>query len=139
MSSAMTPNRPYLIRAIYQWICDNGLTPHLLVDALYPGALVPQDYVQDGHITLNVAPRAVARIEIDNELITFSARFAGIPQQVSVPPLAVLAVYARENGQGMAFDPSPHPEPDPVGKSSAKKGEAKTSADSGRSHLKVIK
>lgn len=109
----MTSNRPYLIRAIFQWICDNGLTPHLMVDANYPGVLVPQDFVQDGHITLNVAPRAVTQLQLEDELISFSARFSGIPQQLSVPPLAVLAIYARENGQGMAFDPSPHPEPTP--------------------------
>lgn len=133
--SEMTSNRPYLIRAIFQWICDNGLTPHLLVDANYPGVLVPQDYVQDGHITLNVAPRAVAQLQLEDELISFSARFAGIPQQLSVPPLAVLAIYARENGQGMAFDPSPHPEPTPPESSAAEKAATET----GRSHLKVIK
>ena len=132
--TSMTSNRPYLIRAIFQWICDNGLTPHLLVDAGYPGVLVPQDYVQDGHITLNVAPRAVAQLQLDDELISFSARFAGIPQQLSVPPLAVLAIYARENGQGMAFDPSPHPDPEPTPPRTDKAG-----TETGRSHLKVIK
>jgi len=76
----MTPNRPYLLRAIYQWICDNGLTPHMLVDAHFPGVRVPQDYVQDGHITLNVAPRSVAHLVMDNEQISFSARFSGVPQ-----------------------------------------------------------
>ena len=130
--SALTPNRPYLIRAIYEWICDNGLTPHLLVDAHFPGVSVPQDCVQDGHITLNVAPRAVAQLLLDNEGISFSARFSGIPQQISVPPLAVLAVYARENGQGMAFDPTPPPEPEPP-KSD------KSSPEVSRPRLKIIK
>lgn len=128
----MTPNRPYLIRAIFEWICDNGMTPHLLVDANFTGTLVPQDYVQDGHITLNIAPRAVTGLMIDNENISFSARFAGIPQQVAVPPLAVLAVYARENGQGMAFDPVSPPEPNPPAKGPA-------SGESSRPKLKVIK
>ncbi|MCB1836790.1 MAG: ClpXP protease specificity-enhancing factor [Alcanivoracaceae bacterium] len=130
--SQMTPNRPYLLRAIYQWICDNGLTPHMLVDAHFPGVRVPQDYVQDGHITLNIAPRSVAQLVMDNDQISFSARFSGVPQQLEVPPLAVLAIYARENGQGMAFDPVPPPEP-PAPK--ADKG----TVEPGRSHLKVIK
>lgn len=128
----MSPNRPYMVRAIYQWICDNDLTPHLLVDAHYPGVLVPQEFVQDGHITLNVAPRSVAQLSLDNEGITFSARFGGIPQQIFVPPMAVLAVYARENGEGMAFDPVAHPEPEPP-------SDIKAKAASPRSHLKVIK
>jgi len=132
--TGMTSNRPYLIRAIFQWICDNDLTPHLMVDAGYPGVLVPQDYVQDGHITLNIAPRAVAQLQLDDELITFSARFGGIPQQLTVPPLAVLAIYARENGQGMAFDPSPHPDPEPSRPAADKAG-----TETGRSHLKVVK
>lgn len=130
--SQMTSNRPYLIRAIYQWICDNGMTPHVLVDAHFPGVRVPQDYVQDGHITLNIAPRSVAHFLLDNESLSFSARFAGVPQQIDVPPLAVLAIYARENGQGMAFDPVEPPEPpEPTAD--------KATGAPARSHLKVIK
>lgn len=128
----MSPNRPYLIRAIYQWICDNGLTPYLLVDAHFPGVLVPQDYVQDGQITLNVAPRSISQLSMENAAVSFSARFAGIPQQVFVPPMAVLAVYARENAEGMVFDPVAHPDPQPPSGEKPKK-------DSTRSHLKVIK
>ncbi|MCK5873111.1 MAG: ClpXP protease specificity-enhancing factor [Alcanivoracaceae bacterium] len=113
--TVMTPNRPYLIRAMYDWICDNGLTPHLAVDAHYPGARVPQEFVQDGQIVLNLAPRAVQGLVAGNEEIIFSARFGGIPRNMVVPVGAVLAIYARENGQGMAFSADeipPPPEPD---------------------------
>ena len=113
--TAMTPNRPYLIRAMYDWICDNGLTPHLAVDAHYPGTRVPQEFVQDGQIVLNLAPRAVQGLVAGNDEIIFSARFGGIPRNLVVPVGAVLAIYARENGQGMAFSADempPPPEPD---------------------------
>lgn len=99
----MTSHRPYLLRALYEWIADNGLTPHLLVDATRPQVLVPTHAVKDGRIVLNVAQRAVAGLEMTNELIRFSARFGGISHSVSVPVSAVLAIYARENGQGMAL------------------------------------
>ena len=112
--TVMTPNRPYLIRAMYDWICDNGLTPHLAVDAHYPGTRVPQEFVQDGQIVLNLAPRAVQGLVAGNDEIIFSARFGGIPRNLVVPVGAVLAIYARENGQGMVFsaDEIPPPEPD---------------------------
>lgn len=101
----MTSHRPYLLRALYEWIADNGLTPHLLVDATRPQVLVPTHAVKDGRIVLNVAQRAVAGLEMTNELIRFSARFGGVSHNVSVPVSAVLAIYARENGQGMALPP----------------------------------
>lgn len=100
----MTPSRPYLVRAINEWLVDNNLTPHVLVDATRPGVQVPTAYVQDGRIVLNVAPGAVRDLFIRNEALSFSARFGGMPMQVSVPMAAVLAIYARENGQGMFFD-----------------------------------
>lgn len=98
---AMTSNRPYLLRAVYEWICDNGLTPYLVVDAGKPGLQVPPQAVSEGKVVLNLAPRAVARLELGNEAITFMARFGGVSQSVSVPVAAVQAIYARENGQGM--------------------------------------
>lgn len=101
----MTSHRPYLLRALYEWIADNGLTPHLLVDATRPQVFVPTHAVKDGRIVLNVAQRAVAGLEMSNELIRFSARFGGVSHNVSVPVSAVLAIYARENGQGMALPP----------------------------------
>ena len=101
----MTSHRPYLLRALYEWIADNGLTPHLLVDATLPGVQVPKHAINDGRIVLNVAQRAVAGLEMTNDIIRFSARFGGVSHAVSVPVGAVLAIYARENGQGMALPP----------------------------------
>ncbi|QSX78316.1 ClpXP protease specificity-enhancing factor [Agrilutibacter solisilvae] len=102
-SNSMTSHRPYLLRALYEWIADNGMTPHLLVDATRPHVQVPTHAVKDGRIVLNVAERAVAGLQMTNEVIRFSARFGGVSHSVSVPVAAVLAIYARETGQGMAL------------------------------------
>ncbi len=99
----MNSSRPYLIRAIYEWIVDNGYTPHLLVDTQSPEVIVPTQYIENGKIVLNVAPMAVHALELSNEVVRFSARFGGTPMNVAVPVGAVLAVYARENGKGMVF------------------------------------
>ncbi len=102
----ITPTRPYLARAIYEWICDNQLTPYLLVDATQPHTSVPEQFIQDGQITLNLAPHAVHALHISNEAISFSARFGGVSRDLYVPMYAVIGLYARENGQGLFFDPS---------------------------------
>jgi stringent starvation protein B len=102
-SAPMTSHRPYLLRALYEWIADNGMTPHLLVDATRPSVQVPLSAVKDGKIVLNVADRAVQHLEMGNDVIRFSARFGGVSNSVSVPVSAVLAIYARETGQGMAL------------------------------------
>ena len=107
----MTSQRPYLLRAIYEWIADNGMTPHVLVDASLPGVRVPAHAVKDGRIVLNIAERAVGRLQMGNDALTFSARFAGVSQNVVVPVYAVLAVYSRETGQGMAMPDEDLPEP----------------------------
>ncbi len=99
----MTSSRPYLVRAMYQWICDNGLTPYLLVDAMAKDCMVPAEHIQDGKIILNVAPTAVSGVVLGDEAVTFSARFSGKPESIYIPVDAVLAIYARENGQGMMF------------------------------------
>ena len=101
----MSSNRPYLLRAIYEWISDNGLTPYLLVDAKQGGVRVPQHAVKEGQVVLNVAMRAVAELQLGIDAVTFSARFNGVSQHVNVPMHAVLAIYAQENGQGMMFPP----------------------------------
>lgn len=101
----LTPTRPYLARAIYEWICDNQLTPYLLVDATQPYTDVPTQFVQDGQIVLNIVPHAVHRLNMSNDAITFSARFGGASKDIYVPFNAVLGLYARENGQGLFFDP----------------------------------
>ncbi|EGR1071989.1 ClpXP protease specificity-enhancing factor [Vibrio cholerae] len=103
----MTPRRPYLLRAFYDWLLENELTPHLVVDATLPGVKVPLEYVQDGQIILNVAPRAVGNLELGNDEVTFNARFGGRPHLVIVPIHAVQAIYARENGAGTMFEPEP--------------------------------
>lgn len=101
----MTPRRPYMLRAFYEWLTDNELTPHLVVDATLPGVRVPEQFVQDGQIILNIAPRAVGNLELGNEAIMFSARFGGKPHSVIVPIYAAQAIYARENGAGTMFEP----------------------------------
>lgn len=100
----MTPSRPYLVRAIYEWLVDNDATPYILIDATNRQVRVPPQHVKDGKIVLNVAPHAVKDFFIHNEGISFSARFGGVPMMISAPMVAVLAIYARENGQGMFFD-----------------------------------
>jgi len=100
---AMTSNRPYLIRGIYDWLVDNGMTPYLLVNAEAEGGEVPREFVEEGRIVLNIGPNAVSGLELGNDWVRFSARFHGTPREVFVPPSAVLGLYARENGQGMLF------------------------------------
>ncbi|MCC6135854.1 MAG: ClpXP protease specificity-enhancing factor [Candidatus Contendobacter sp.] len=99
----MTPSRPYLIRALYEWIEDNNMTPHILVNAEAPGVSVPKQHVREGQIVLNVTPSAVHNLRMGNDWIEFSARFGGAARAIQIPVQAVLAIYARENGQGMAF------------------------------------
>jgi len=102
--STISPTRPYLVRAIYEWINDNALTPYLLINAEEKGVFVPQQYIKDGQIVLNIAPHAVHQLLMDNDAVGFSARFGGVPQQVYVPMRAIMGLYARENGQGLFFD-----------------------------------
>ena len=97
----MTSNRPYLLRALYEWIGDNDMTPHLLVDATCEGVQVPKAAVKDGRVVLNIAARAVAGLDMGNRELRFKARFGGVSQSVVVPLPAILAIYAQETGQGM--------------------------------------
>ncbi len=135
----MTSNRPYLIRALYEWLADNHQTPYLLVNAEYDDVQIPLDYVEDGRIVLNVSMTAVRDLNMDNEAISFNARFSGQPMQVYIPSAAVLGIYSRENGQGMLFpdeeastgdngDEPPPPKPSPIKKKK-----------SARPALKVVK
>ena len=100
----MNSSRPYLVRALYEWIVDNDCTPHMLVNSDYPKVQVPQGFASDGQIVLNVSPTAVRQLHMDNEAISFEGRFGGVPHTLYVPIPAILGVYARENGQGMVFD-----------------------------------
>jgi stringent starvation protein B len=132
--AGMTSNRPYLIRALYDWLVDNGQTPYLLVNAEHSGTVVPRAFVEDGRIVLNIDPTAVKDLELGNEWISFSARFSGVAEDILVPPTAVQGIYAKENGQGMLFpdegskegEGPDEPEPDP-------------SRPGGRPTLKVVK
>jgi len=136
---AMTSHRPYLLRALNDWIADNGMTPHLLVDATRTGVQVPAQAVSDGKVVLNIAERAVARLLIDNDTVSFTARFGGVSHPVVVPISAVLAIYARETGQGMALpeDPSgPHDEPPPPSDATPDQTHGTPPR---RGHLRVIK
>ena len=103
MAAVHTPRRPYLVRAMHEWMTANGQTPHLVVDAAVPAAEVPRAYVRDGRITLNVSWQATQGLKLGNEWIEFSARFGGVSRQVRVPVTSVLGIYARETGQGMLF------------------------------------
>ncbi|MFO1417694.1 MAG: ClpXP protease specificity-enhancing factor [Methylotetracoccus sp.] len=117
----MVSLKPYLVRALYDWIVDNELTPYMLVDASHADVVVPRQYVQDGKIVLNLRPQAVSGLSLGNRSIEFSARFGGMPMQLQVPLPAVLAMYAKETGKGMVFEndededvPPPEPtEPEP--------------------------
>ena len=100
----MTSNRPYLIRALYEWIVDNKHTPYILINAEIPGVEVPTAYVEGGKIVLNISPNAAQNLRITNQIIEFSASFSGRPTFIYAPVKAVLAIYARENGRGMEFN-----------------------------------
>ncbi len=104
----MSSNRPYLIRALYDWILDNNMTPQLLVDATFEGIRVPERHVNDGKIVLNITPGAIRDLDIGNEWVLFSARFDGNAFAIQIPINAVAAIYARENGQGMIFPEETH-------------------------------
>ncbi len=142
----MTSNRPYLLRAIYDWISDNHFTPYVLVDAGVEGVRVPPQAVKDGQVVLNLAMQAVADLDLGNEWIGFKARFGGVSQSVGFPVQAVLAIYAQENGQGMMFAEDDHggtppPETPPPGDGGDDKPPARGDKPPkrGAPHLRVIK
>jgi stringent starvation protein B len=128
---SMTSQKPYLIRAIHEWLLDNQCTPYVLVNTRHEGVQVPLDFVKDNRIVLNIAPDAIRNLQMDNEWISFSARFAGKAMDVFIPISSVQAIYGKENNEGMFFPeegtPTP-PEPDDQGPPSK-----------GRPSLKVVK
>jgi stringent starvation protein B len=130
----MTSNKPYMIRAIHEWIIDNDCTPYIVFMADYPGVQVPQNFVSDGQITLNIAPTAVRDLLITNDEVSFNARFGGIPTDIVGPIGSVAAVFSKENGQGMGFEVEfPEPEETPESEVPSEKTETK------RPSLKVVK
>ena len=132
----MTPTTPYLIRAIFDWVVDNDMTPHVLVDANSEGVQVPTQYVENGVIILNVSPTAVRDLELGNDAIEFNARFAGAPYSISVPVAAVKAIYARENGQGIVL--SEHKEQGEVGSAEPQKAAGEEAPARQVPHLTIV-
>jgi len=127
----MTSSRPYLIRAMYQWIIDNGMTPHLLANTGVGDCMVPADYVQDDKIVLNIAPMAIGGLVLGDDDITFGARFNGVSESIYVPIRAVEAIYARENGQGMMFSDDDEAVPDMSSGSDGSQAENTDDSDPG--------
>jgi len=131
--SQPSSRRPYLLRAMHEWMTDNGLTPHLMVDADVAGVVVPTEFINDGKIILNISHDATQGLMLRNECVEFQARFGGTPMSVYLPIESVLGIYARESGQGMIFaekEAEPEP-PDGSGGAPEKAGRA--------SHLKLVK
>lgn len=139
----MNSSRPYLVRALYDWINDNQSTPYIVVDATLAGVEVPQDFVADGQIVLNIGLTAVQNLLLQDEAVEFNARFGGVPMHVYVPMAAVLAIYARESGEGMSFGREPGSPPTPPAMepvvTEAPAASAEESPVKGRASLKVVK
>lgn len=144
MSDQLPSTKPYLFRAIFDWAEDNNFTPQVLVNGLAEGVQVPRSHIIDGQIVLNVSSTAVEMHQMDNEAVSFSARFAGKPESIYLPMSSILAIFARENSQGIFFEEAGLPDPAPdddkpkdsVSKSSAKPAEKPKSQSS---HLKIVK
>lgn len=127
----VTKQRPYLIRAMHEWMLDNDFTPHIVVDANHEGVDLPSEHVSDGRIVLNIGPSATRGLELGNVDVSFEARFGGTPRRLMIPVTAVLGIYARETGQGMVFsDEEPEPPSDPTDSSGG---------ETGKPNLKVVK
>ncbi len=138
----MKPRRPYLLRALHEWITDSGNTPHIVVDAASESVVIPRQYVKDGKIVLNVSFSATQFLKLGNDFVTFEARFGGTSFSVNVPIKAVLGIYARETGQGMIF-PEGDADPDPDDKSPSPPPSAastrNSAAEQKRARFKVVK
>ena len=136
----MTSSRPYIVKALHEWIVDNHLTPYLLVNAQGNYVRVPMDYVDNGKIVLNISPSAVNAFVLEHNYIEFEAKFRGVPEHIYVPMNSILAIYAKENGRGMAFeeegDDDQPPPTTTTTNGSASSGGKKSGA---KGHLKVVK
>ncbi|CEG55832.1 ClpXP protease specificity-enhancing factor [Legionella fallonii] len=131
---AMTSSKPYLIRAFYDWIVDNELTPYILVDTTYPGVQVPKEHIRHDRIVLNISPSATRGLLLENDRIVFTARFAGETEQIFVLPNAVLEIYAKENGRGIVFEIEESEEPPPSSSSPDSEGSSRN-----KPSLKLVK
>lgn len=128
----MTSSRPYLVRALFDWIIENNLSPYLLVNTKVPGVQVPTEHVVNDKIIFNISPQAVKDLQMGNDVIEFNGRFGGKPRPVSVPVRSILAIYAKENGRGMVFNDDEEDQPPSGGASQGATGPAKAK-------LKVVK
>ncbi len=129
----MTPTKPYLLRSFYEWILDNQKTPYIVVNANFPGVQVPREYVEDGKIILNISDYAVQKLKLGNERVEFVAKFSGISVPIFLPPAAVVAIYAKENGRGMVFpDNEPEHRNSEHGSETVDNGGATDDGDDGR-------
>lgn len=131
-STRSRSKRPYLVRAMHEWMGDNGHTPYIVVDATLDGVVVPEEHIKDGKIILNISHSAAHNLKLQNASVSFRARFGGVPYDVFVPVKAVMGIYAKETGQGMIFSHgASHPEPpDPLEESEPTRS---------RAHLKIVK
>jgi stringent starvation protein B len=130
----MTSVKPYFIKALHEWITDNGLTPLVVVDATFPGVVVPESVVEDGKVVLNVSYDATQNLQMDDELLTLNARFTGVSHALIVPMESISAIYARENGKGMMFDIEHENQSDEEGQSES----IKKNGPDKKSHLKLV-
>lgn len=142
----MTPSRPYLVRALHEWILNNDCTPYVMVDASMPGVAVPEDFVKEGRIVLNISPSAVRGLAIEDVGLSFTARFGGVPMSIYVPAMAIMGIYTKENGEGMFFGNEPGiPGPDDTPPSDSgstitdKSASDSKKKGSGRPALRVVK
>ncbi len=143
----MTPSRPYLLRGFYEWIVDNHYTPYIVINTDIPDVHVPEEYIEDGRIVLNIAPNAIRGLLLANDHVEFNARFSGVPYDIWTPIKAVTAIYAKENGRGMVFKEEEEEEsPPPTSNTNATTESGKSGSGSGgkkggggRSHLTLVK
>lgn len=134
---SMSSQKPYLVRAIYQWLLDNHCTPYLLVNTSHQDVVVPEQYIRDNRIVLNLAPDAIDGLSMENDWVSFSARFSGKAIDLFIPTVAIQAIYGKENSQGMFFSEEDHPEPPEPDPERKPKPEIKKS--SGKPALKLVK
>lgn len=134
----MTSSRPYILRALYEWLNDNRLTPYILVNAQLPEVYVPKEHINDGKIVLNIANDAVYDLLIGNRELEFRAKFSGIARHISMPIAAVMAIYAKENGVGMVFGEEPGGDTPPDDSNQPIKTKKETPTHK-KSHLKIVK
>lgn len=135
---SMSSQKPYLIRGVYQWLLDNQCTPYLLVNTNHEGVVVPEQYIRDARIVLNLAPDAITGLNMDNDWVSFSARFSGKSMDLFIPVIAIQAIYGKENNEGMFFTEEEHPTP-PAPPSTESPKPTTSPTNNGKPSLKLVK